>query len=71
MLHPDTAHTGGPNYNYLLGEGDSHLRVMVYFRIKSCGVGLSGDGSAADPEPWETLVQRQKGDMYYDLPGLK
>lgn len=27
LLHPDTAHTGGPNYS-------ASIRSMVYFRIR-------------------------------------
>ena len=69
LLHPDTAHTGGPNYNIIC---DHHLRIMIYFRIKSMGYRLSQDGMGLDiPESWEQVIAHQCEDMYYDLPGFK
>ena len=69
ILHPDTAHTGGPN----LG---SEIRYMVYSRIKHKHAVRSGGCGEGGPRPisslsWEEISARHRDDMYFDLPGVQ
>ena len=50
ILHPDLAHTGGPNYG-------PHIRTVLYFRIKSKARGVGG---------WEQVSAHHFEDMWSD-----
>ena len=56
FCHPDLAHCGGLNTS-------SHIRSMVYFRIKS-KLGSDRPGST------DRNYQREMNDLYFDLPGI-
>jgi hypothetical protein len=69
LLHPDTAHAGGPN-------SSSEMRYMVYFRVKHshCHSNSSmhsniGDGTQL--ASWSQISARHRMDMFADLHGVK
>lgn len=86
LLHPDTAHCGGPNYSQHQDAG-GQIRIMIYFRLKSNGYGLikpvdvdsCTDGATINIQSnsskvklnWTEICEHCKTDMYFDLPGFK
>ena len=66
LLHPETAHMGGPNHS-------PTIRSMVYFRLR-CRVSRDkGEGAAAEGglRTWGEVVRSHVGDMWSDLPGVR
>lgn len=80
LLHPDTAHAGGPNFS-------CGIRKMVYFRLRiacQCICEATGGSSGSLEEgrkcsgdcvtqfsKWEEVVEAARADMWIDLPGIK
>ena len=64
LLHPDLAHTGGPNFG-------CNIRSMVYFRVKSSGrsssSGSSSSSSSSSAEEWQAAIDQHCGDMWADF----
>lgn len=79
MLHPDTAHCGGPNYSQHEDSG-GQIRIMIYFRLKSNGYRLinpvEGNNTATvtatgkEKLNWSDICEHCKDNMYFDLPGF-
>ena len=72
LLHPDTAHTGGPNTS-------CEMRYMVYFRVKHSHThahthSQTGDGAGTghvSQLSWSEISALHRQDMFIDLPGVK
>ena len=64
LLHPDTAHAGGPNRT-------CDVRKMVYFRVKVKALpgDTSEEGGAAGR--WERVCAAHAVDPWADLPGTR
>ena len=59
LLHPETAHAGGPNYS-------ATIRSMVYFRLKSADLSRGGGTAAEDAALKDAYIS----DMWADFKGL-